>query len=70
MISNQLIDQLQGLNRAEKLRIVQFLVNELARTETQAEIADAEYEVWSPQDDGNVASTLMQLLEQDRQHGV
>lgn len=69
-MSNELLDQLQGLNRVEKLRIVQFLVNELARTETGPGVTDIQYEVWSPQDEGNVASTLMRLLEQDRQHGA
>jgi hypothetical protein len=67
MIQEALLDELKALNREEKLRVVQILVNELADNESILD-SNAVYEVWSPQDDGNVAETLMQLLEEAKEH--
>lgn len=65
MISEHLLEELRQLNRAEKLRVVQLLVNQIA--EEEAILTGAEYEVWSPFDAPGAAAILMDMLEEDRQ---
>lgn len=65
MISDHLIDELRQLNRMEKLRVIQLLVNQIAAEETI--LTDTEYEVWSPYDAPGAAAILMDMLEEDRQ---
>ena len=64
MISEHLLEELRQLNRAEKLRIVQLLVNEIA--EEEVILTATEYEVWSPYDAPGAAAILMDMLEEDR----
>ncbi len=63
MLTSELVAQLHDLNRAEKLRVVQLLVNDLA-ADTNAEALEdgAVYEVWSPYDAAGAAETLEQML--------
>ena len=65
MISEHLLEELRQLNRAEKLRVVQLLVNQIA--EEEAILVGTEYEVWSPYDAPGAAAILMDMLEEDRQ---
>lgn len=65
MISEQLLEALRQLNRAEKLRVVQLLVNQIA--EEELILTGTEYEVWSPYDTPGAAAILMDMLEKDRQ---
>ena len=60
MLTDQLLTELNNLNKAEKLRVVQLLVNELA---TDAD--EASYEVWSPYESEATAGALMILLKDD-----
>ncbi len=71
MLSENLLTELHKLNRTEKLRVVQILVNELASEETVTLSPDQEYEVWSPYDSPDTARQLMELLEKDKpsKHG-
>src|SRR5690606_14636103 len=48
MIPDQLLLELQKLNRVDKLRVVQMLVNELALEEGVVLPADVEYPVYTP----------------------
>jgi hypothetical protein len=64
MVSETLMAELQKLNHAEKLRIVQMLVNQLAQEEV---LTATEYEVWSPYDAPGAAAILTQMLEEDQQ---
>lgn len=64
MISGHLIEELNQLNRAEKLHVVQLLVNQLAQEEML--LTATEYEVWSPFDSAGAAAILMEMLEADR----
>ena len=64
MLSQTLITELQKLSHAEKLRVVQMLVNQLAQEENI--LMASEYEVWSPYDAPEAASILMQMLEEDQ----
>ncbi len=63
MLRDELVAELYALNRAEKLRVVQLLVNELA-ADTSAEILEdgAVYEIWSPYDAASAAATLEKML--------
>ncbi|MEO8613262.1 MAG: hypothetical protein ABI690_35555 [Chloroflexota bacterium] len=64
MIPEHLIEELRQLNRVEKLRVIQMLVNQIAQEE---EILTAtEYEVWSPYDAPGAAAILTDMLEEDR----
>ena len=66
MLSEQLLSELHKLSQAEKLRVVQMLVNELAAQESGAApalVAGAQYEVWSPYDAFAAAKTLQSMLD-------
>ncbi len=64
----ELLPQLQALPRGEKLRVVQYLVGEIAREEElQPLVAGAAYEIWSPFGAAEAAVTLQSLLDQERQ---
>ena len=66
MLSSELLTELQKLNRADKLRAVQFLVHELAVEEEALLTPGIQYEVWSPYDAPGAAQTLLTLLEADK----
>lgn len=73
MLSEKLLNELHNLNRAEKLRVVQLLVNELANEEaTEAPLSTAtEHEIWSPYDAFEAANTLQAMLDEyKRDHGL
>ncbi|MBZ0316728.1 MAG: hypothetical protein K8L91_09935 [Anaerolineae bacterium] len=63
MLRDELVAELYALNRAEKLRVVQLLVNDLA-ADTSGEVLEhgAVYEVWSPYDAAGAAETLEKML--------
>ncbi len=63
MLTNELMQELYQLNSAEKLHVVQMLVNELAAVE-DIFASDLHYEVWSPYDSADTAAALMDLLEE------
>ena len=58
MLSGQLLSELTRLNRTEKLRIVQLLVNELALEEASELQIGPQYEISSPFDAFEAAHTL------------
>jgi hypothetical protein len=65
MILTQLLPELQTLNRADKLRAVQFLVSELAKEEEE-DIPikpGMSFPVWSPYDSFEAADTLLTMLK-------
>jgi hypothetical protein len=61
-IPHEMIEGLHRLNRAQKWQMMQIIMNDLAVEEGSAPVM--EYEVWSPQDEGNVVSSLEKLLEE------
>lgn len=63
MISRELQDTLSRLDRVDKLRIIQLLVNDLAAEESLA--SGATYEVWSPYDAPDAATTLLNMLKDE-----
>ncbi|MBR8839620.1 MAG: hypothetical protein DSM106950_37885 [Stigonema ocellatum SAG 48.90 = DSM 106950] len=64
----ELFPTLRNLSRAEKLSVMQFLVQELASEEEALLLQPgATYHVWSPYNSHNAAHSLSALLEEDRQ---
>lgn len=66
ILSTELLTELQSLSRADKLRAVQFLVNELAVEEEALMAPGAHYEIWSPYDAPAAAQTQLDLLAADK----
>jgi hypothetical protein len=67
MSVTELLPTLQKLSRAEKLRVMQFLISELAREENETALEDgATYRVWSPLNSHEAAHKLAQLLEKEK----
>ena len=64
MSLSELFPDVKQLPRADKLRLMQFLVVELAQEEGVALLtAGAEYPIWTPLNAFDAAETLMQMLE-------
>lgn len=63
----ELFPTLRNLSRADKLKIMQFLVSELAREEEALFLEDgATYQLLSPYNSHDAAQKLAQLLEEDQ----
>ncbi|MBD1840243.1 hypothetical protein H6F78_22400 [Coleofasciculus sp. FACHB-64] len=64
----ELMPTLRSLSRADKLKVMQFLVLELAKEEDALLLeAGGIYPVWSPYNSHEAAQKLAQLLEEDSQ---
>ena len=60
----ELVPAVKELERADKLRLIQFLVLELAREEGVPLLtADAEYPVYTPLNAFEAGDTLLKMLE-------
>lgn len=68
MLTHELITELQKLSRAEKLRVMQLLVNDLASEEESFFVDGAHYEIWSPYDSASAAHALNQMLTTKNNH--
>ncbi len=66
MSVTELLPALQDLSRAEKLRVVQFLVSELAQEEKASMKAGGNYPIWSPYESYEAAESLLIALEEER----
>jgi hypothetical protein len=73
MLTEEFVDQLRQLERADKLRVIQLLADELV-ADSSAEGFDwsqHEFEIWSPQDTtGEVVAALQQANYEFRQHSI
>ena len=68
MSYSELLPTLQTLSRADKLKVMQFLVQELAAEEEALSLQPgATYSVWSPYNSHDAAQKLAALLEEDKQ---
>ena len=61
----ELLPTLRNLPRAEKLKVMQFLVAELANEEEPTLQPGAIYSLWSPLNSHEAAHKLSQLLESE-----
>lgn len=67
MLVTELLPKIQVLPRADKLRLMQFLVFELAREEGIALLQpDQDYPIWTPYDAFDAAKTLLNALEEEQ----
>ena len=66
MTKADLFPTLKGLPRVEKLKVMQFLIAELAKEEEPTLQAGATYSLLSPLNSHEAAHKLSQLLESDR----
>ncbi|MCY7392297.1 MAG: hypothetical protein LH647_12680 [Leptolyngbyaceae cyanobacterium CAN_BIN12] len=66
MSTVDLFPMLKSLPRADKLRVMQFLIAELAQEEEPTLQAGATYSLWSPLNSHEAAHKLSQLLESDQ----
>ena len=64
MSLTELFSAIKMLPRADKLRLMQFLVIDLAQEEGIPLLsADAEYPIWTPLNAFDAADTLLQMLK-------
>jgi hypothetical protein len=64
MSLTELFPAIKMVSRADKLRLMQFLVIDLAQEEGVPLLsADAEYPVWTPLHAFDAADTLLQMLK-------
>lgn len=66
MTVTELFSTLRDLPRADKLKVMQFLLAELAREEEPSLQSGATYFVWSPINSHQAAHTLAQFLESEQ----
>ncbi len=64
----ELMPTLLELNRADKLRAMQLLANELAKEENAVLVSEDELPVWSPHEAHEAAHILLQALEEAKQN--
>lgn len=62
----ELLPDVQTLSREDKLRLMQMLVQELARDQAAGIEPGRSYPVWSPDQAFPAAATLMQALEHEK----
>jgi hypothetical protein len=63
----EMLPEVQALSRADKLRLIQFLAQDLAQGEEFAGLqAGQSYPVWSPHDAFGAAGALLRALEDER----
>lgn len=67
MSVGELLSTLQKLSRADKLKVMQFLVQELATEEALSLQPGATYPIWSPYNSHDAAQKLAALLSEDKQ---
>jgi hypothetical protein len=65
MVSSELVSTLKGLSRSEKFHIMQILISELARQETDLIRPNQSYPVWSPYDPTEAADTMLKALQRN-----
>jgi hypothetical protein len=66
MAVTELFPTLRSLPRVDKLKIMQFLIEELAREEEPTLQQGATYSLWSPLNSHAAAQKLGQLLESEQ----
>jgi hypothetical protein len=62
----EVLPDVQSLSRVDKIRLIQYLAQELERDEEHLIEAGRSYPVWSPDQAFNAASVLLQALEDDK----
>jgi len=63
MTITEILPTLKALNHKDKIRVIQFLANEIAKEEEVFFEEGGNYKVWSPYDSYEAAEQLRNLLE-------
>ncbi len=63
---SKLLPALMGLDRQEKLFVIQYLVSGLSQEEGVSIMPNMQYPVWSPFEAHGAASVLAKLLEETK----
>ena len=63
MVSVELLNTLQSLNRVDKLYVIQVLASELAQQEADFVKQGQSYPVYSPHDAFEAAKTMLNVLQ-------
>ena len=66
MTVTELLPTLRNLSRADKLKVMQFLITELSREEEPTLQPGATYSLWSPLNSHEAVHKLSQLLESEQ----
>ncbi|MEA3342312.1 MAG: hypothetical protein U9R15_20285 [Chloroflexota bacterium] len=67
MLATELLPKVQSLPRIDKLRLMQFLVFELARDEGITLLQPGEdYPIWTPYNAIDAAATLLSVLREEQ----
>ena len=67
MSISELAPILSGLDRADKLRVMHLLIQELAQEEG-ASLSPNSYPIWSPYASFEAANPLLEVLNTEQQH--
>lgn len=62
----QVLPEVQSLSRTEKIRLIQFLAQELERDDSTMIEPGQSYPIWSPDYAFSAANALMQALEDEK----
>jgi hypothetical protein len=63
----ELLPSVQTLSRIEKLRLIELVAADLARSEDIPDLqAGQTYEIWSPHDAYQAAEVLREMLEKEK----
>ncbi len=66
MSLTEMLPEVQSLSRIDKIRLIQFLAQELERDVGSLIEPGGSYPVWSPYDAHDAAATLLQLLDREK----
>ncbi len=66
MLATELLPKVQSLPRIDKLRLMQFLVFELARDEGITLQPGEDYPIWTPYNAFDAATTLLSVLREEQ----
>ncbi len=62
----EVLPEIQALSRVDKIRLIQFLAQELERDEGSLIEPNRSYPVWSPDRAFSAAAALLQALEKEK----
>jgi hypothetical protein len=63
----ELLPKLESLPKTDKLRVMQFLAQELVKEEEQSLKADQEYSIWTPFHAYDAAAVLQDFLNREKE---
>ena len=62
----EVMPEVKSLSRADKLRLIQLVAEELALVEQAGIEADQSYPVWSPESAFSAADAMLHVLSRDK----